>query len=163
MKLLLAISLLAVCTAAISVTYYFGYSLPRIHEEEKKAEREQAQNVQAVELARRCKEDGVLLFRDFHASMNDRNLTWDDPEYHFSKNLNTCLVYTRYIRSGFAATSYQFNEIVDIYGNRPVMWGWFKRDTSVKPWKEEVMDAPDDKPNSTSTQFLKEKAKLFSE
>jgi len=25
------------------------------------------------------------------------------------------------------------------------------------------MDAPDDKPNSTSTQFLKEKAKLFSE
>lgn len=72
--------------------------------------------------------------------------------------LNTCLVHTRSVSQGgdYGDNRYSlhFNQVTDVYANRPILFGWFKRISG----KEEVLDAPDpDVPNYTSTQFFAEK------
>jgi hypothetical protein len=53
--------------------------------------------------------------------------------------------------------------VIDVYSNRTILFGDFKRIVGDNP-KEEVLDTfKTDVPNYTSTQFLAEKQKLFSE
>ncbi len=61
------------------------------------------------------------------------------------------------------AASFHHNRVIDVYSNRTILFGDFKRIVGDNP-KEEVLDTfKTDVPNYTSTQFLAEKQKLFSE
>jgi hypothetical protein len=56
-----------------------------------------------------------------------------------------------------------FNQVVDVYANRTILYGWFERDNS----EEKLMDTPDagtpKVPNYTTKQYFTEEKKLFSE
>jgi hypothetical protein len=157
-------SALALCVAALSVAYYFAYYLPRAHDAELADQHRKTE----LELAQRCRTDGLKFFNDFSAEVNDPSLnyTWDDPEFHYSAKLNTCLVSVRYLRFGLdSATSFHYNRVVDVYGNRPILLGEFKRIVGVGDnSKEELLDTfKSGVPNYTSTQYFAEMKKLFSE
>jgi hypothetical protein len=163
MKALACLTLAAVCGSALSISYYFLYTLPHIREESERLDREQKQAAQNFEMTRRCQEDGNKFFNEYFRQTNERGLTWDTAEFHYSRKLNTCLIFTRYIQSLYPTVSLHYNELHDIYSSRLIIQGHFKRDTSVEPWKEEPLTLLDDTPNYMSDQFLKEKEKLFRE
>ncbi len=131
-------SALALCVAAFSVAYYFAYYLPRARD----AELADQHRKTDLELAQRCRTDGLKFFNDFSTEVNDPSLhyTWNDPEFHYSAKLNTCLVSVRYLRFGDdSATSFHYNRVVDVYGNRPILLGEFERTVGDNP-KEELLD-----------------------
>lgn len=164
MKLLAALALIAVCGAAGSVAYYFGYVLPHSRHAERIDALRTKEEERVLEAARACKEDGMKFYAGFQQAMNTKETTWDDPEFHFSKKLNTCLVRTRYIQTLYGTISFQYNQVTDIYANSALLYGWFKRDTSVNPFKETLMDTTEpDKPNYTSAEYFAAKNKLFGE
>jgi hypothetical protein len=61
------------------------------------------------------------------------------------------------------SSAWHFNQVVDVYGNYAILYGWFYRDTS----GEKVLDTPDSGtpkvPNYTAKQYFTERKKLFSE
>ncbi len=155
-----AVTVLALCVSSMSVAYYFAYYLPRVHDAELAGQRRK----EDFELAQRCRVDGLKFFGEFSREVNDPSLNyiWASPEFHYSAKRNTCLVHIRYIQS-LTAFSLHYNRVVDLYANRPVLFGWFKRTAGENP-KEELLDTLNaDVPNYTSTQYFEEKKKLFSE
>lgn len=106
-------------------------------------------------------EDGNKMFAQFKAEHQDKDLIWDPAEFHLSKELHTCLAHTRFIKGIDQNISLQYNEMFDVYGHMPLFYGWVKRDTSSSPWKEELIDTLDDKPNYISGKYFDEKAKAF--
>jgi len=164
MKVLTGLALITMSLAAASLAYYYGHVLPQSRASADAFERGQKDRSQIFEMNRRCQEDGEKFYRRFYADAVDRQLyLWDNPEYHYSRRLNTCLVYIRYINELSHGLSLHYNEVYNVYSNHPVLYGRFRRDTSQKPAKEETMDPLDDTPNHTSEGFFKEKEKLFQE
>jgi hypothetical protein len=150
---------LALCVAALSVAFHFAYYLPRAHDVELAGQRRK----EDIELAQLCRTDGLKLFGDFSNEVNDPSLhyIWDDPEFHYNRKLNTCLVAIRYFRFSDHTMTFQYNRVMDVYGNRPLLFCEFKRSVG-DDTKEEVLDTfHTGVPNYTSTQFLEEKKKLF--
>jgi FlaG/FlaF family flagellin (archaellin) len=91
---------------------------------------------------------------------------WDDPEYHYSSKLNTCLIHIRYVDQSFALSSlkvsYQYNQVIDIFSNKVILYGYFER--SVDNNTEKTIDTfHANIPNYTSIEYFKHKDKLFSE
>jgi hypothetical protein len=62
------------------------------------------------------------------------------------------------LNSGY---SQHYNQTVDVFSNKTILRGWFTRHT--KENKEEIIDLKDGIPNYTSTEYFKQKNKLFSE
>ena len=161
----MALAFITVCVAACTVTYYFGITLPRQHEAERREEAVAKESQHILEASRQCKEDGVRFAiqyrRENTAPPND---TWDDPQFHFSRKLNTCLVATRYITMA-SDFSMHYNEVWDIYGNRVVLYGHFKRlGAGTNSMTESVLDPMNDSvPNYTSEKYIPEMEKLFSQ
>ena len=154
---------LAICVAALSVAYYFADYLPRTHDAERTEQRRRAD----FDLAERCRTDGLKFFDKYYAENNDSRIDfrWDAPEFHYSSKLNTCLAHIRYV-SWSPGPAMHFNQVVDVYGNRPILFGWFERNESDGS-VETLMSTPDAGapkiPNYTSTKYFTEMKKLFSE
>lgn len=117
-----------------------------------------------LELAEKCSKAGREFYDQFRKNNFNPDYMWDEPEYHYNSRFNTCLIWVRYITFGTDnLPSYQYNEVIDIFSNKTILYGWFTRDTKNKD-KEEVFDTGHpDVPNYTSERFFKEKSKLFSE
>jgi hypothetical protein len=162
MRVLASLALGAVSAAGIAVAYYFGFVLPHVRESERVDAINEKQEARTLEASRRCKDDGERFYADLRRQ-GDNDALWDPPEFHFSVKLNTCLVHTRYVVPVYESVSNQYNELWDIYSNKHLFYGCVKRDASTKPWKEELLEMLDDKPNYTTTKFFEEKAKIFNE
>jgi hypothetical protein len=73
-------------------------------------------------------------------------------------------VSVRYLRfGGDSTTSFHYNRVVDVYGNRPILLGEFKRIVGDNPKEELLNTLQSGVPNYTSTQYFAEMKKLFSE
>jgi hypothetical protein len=160
-----AIIIISIIAVALSGVYYFAYYSPQI------ANEEMIQNKQRILLAdqEKCATDGAAYYRSFYSTTNLPGYTWDTPEYHYDSKLNTCLAYIRFIFQ--YGTPYvtlpiseQYNQVVDIYSNQTILYGWFKRDCSTTPCVEKLYDTSESSvPNYTSTQFFVQKEVLFGE
>lgn len=161
----MAVALVAVCVAACTVTYYFGVILPRQHEAERRDDTAAKEAQRLLEAARQCKEDGAKFAIQYRRDNTDlRNDMWDDPQFHFSHKLNTCLVAVRSVKLN-VDFSLHYNELWDIYANRVILYGHFRR---LHPEKgvgtETVLETNDEAvPNYTSEKYFPERDKLFSQ
>ena len=124
------------------------------------------------ELSERCSNAGKLYFQDFVRETNafgfsvKSQYSWDDPEYHYNSRLNTSLIHIRYMEFDKydSAVSRHYNQVVDIFSNKTMLRGWFRREVSDKnATKEAIIDINDGIPNYTSIEYYKQKNKLFSE
>jgi|GEM_PF-5370573 len=114
-----------------------------------------------LELAEKCSNAGKAYFDDFIRNNLPEGYLWDEPEYHYSSKLNTCLVHIRYMKLG-TKSSPQRNQVIDIFANKPVLYGWFERD--VEKNTETLTDPPNrGVPNYTSVEYFKRKDELFRE
>ena len=119
-----------------------------------------------LELAEKCSKAGKEYFDEFVKETNypGNNYLWDDPEYHYSSRLNTCLIHIRYVGLGLAQSS-QRNQVIDIFSNKRVLrvlYGWFERDG--EKHTETLTEPPNTNvPNYTSIEYFKQKEKLFNE
>jgi hypothetical protein len=118
-------------------------------------------------LAEKCSKAGQEYFDSFIKTNLPDGYIWDEPQYHYSSTLNTCLIHLRYIKLSSGSTpsslSSQRNEIIDIFSNKHILHGWFERD--VKNNTETLTNDPQhsDIPNYVSEEYFKRKDKLFSE
>jgi hypothetical protein len=114
-----------------------------------------------IELAEKCSKAGKAYFDEFLRHDFPEGYLWDDPEYHYSSRLNTCLIHIRYIKLGIPSSS-QRNQVIDIFSNKAVLYGWFERDGKTN------VETPTDPPhgdvqNFKSIEYFKQKDKLFRE
>ncbi len=120
-----------------------------------------------------CSKDGSAYNLNFWHSTDNSNTVgnkyvWDTPEYHYNSKLNTCLLYERYIQyDKFSnSLSYQYDQIIDVYSNKTILTGFFTRDVSVTPFKEDVGyfgNSSNGVPNYTSDEFFRQKNILFNQ
>jgi len=145
------LALVLVCIAAASVAYYHIKYLPRVRDAELVVQRRKAD----LENAQRCNKDAAKFSADFRDDMSselpDPGRDWYDPEMHFSRNLNTCLVEIGFGSRGNTSVS-QF--VYDVYSNREVMSTFF---VFVGGEEKDLLLGIDPK------KYRAEKAKLFSE
>lgn len=162
---------MALVIVALSIGYYFVIYLPQQDSlRQEQAKHEQAQEIQQQNLAnqQKCNKDASDYYTNFYIANNKTGNTWDRPEYHYNGQLNTCLLYVRYVYlyPYIATLSSHYNQVIDVYSNKTLLYGWFNRDTSVDPWKEDVGimgNVIGGVPNYTSIEFFTFKNKLFSE
>ena len=147
----------------VSLTFVFSCERPK----EQKLPKEKL-----FELSERCSTAGRSYFENFSRETNafafstKTRYTWDEPEYHYNSRLNTCLIHIRYIEFDKydSAISHHYNQVVDIFSNKTILRGWFRRKVDDKNGTDEtVTDMRDGIPNYTSVEYFKQKNKLFSE
>jgi hypothetical protein len=118
-----------------------------------------------LELAEKCSKAGKEYFRDFTKDTPIKGYLWDQPEYHYSNRLNTCLIHIKYVQldeTGTSGLSFHFNQVVDVFSNKTILYGWFDKNDETKI--ETLLEPPNkDVPNYNSSRYVEEKNKLFSE
>lgn len=119
-RALTALTLICGCIAAISVAYYSGLYLPRFHDAELAEQRRKTD----IENGQKCHEDGVKFYSDYRklpeSAAVSTFLTWynpSDPDTHFSRKRNTCLVETGFDQIVGGKPQREVM-VVDVYNNR---------------------------------------------
>ena len=116
-----------------------------------------------LELAEKCSKAGKEFFDQYTKNNYDPQNRWDEPEYHYNSRLNTCLIHIRFITlTDKTAYTFQYNQVIDIFSNKPILYGWFDRDVE-KNTESLLGTMQKEVPNYTSTEYFKQKNKLFSE
>ena len=116
-----------------------------------------------LELAEKCSKAGREFIKGYFARNNQEGCLWDEPEYHYNSRLNTCLIHIRYLYMlPNSMLSLHYNQVIDIFANKPILYGYFQRD-SEKNTETLLESATGDAPNYTSIEYFKQKNKLFSE
>ena len=110
------------------------------------------------ELSEKCYKYGKEYVAEFLRTQLDAKETYDEPEYHYSMKLNSCLVHLRTIQM-MGPTSIHHSRLVDVFANKLLMHGYFRRDND----EEKLLEHFDDAPNFTAAAYFKEKDKYFSE
>jgi hypothetical protein len=154
MRILAALALIAVIAVAASAVYYFSYTLPRMREAEIAAERKRQDSTRALSLAQKCRSDGMRFFENRKEDRDTELTVWDDPEFHFNKSLNTCLVdfgYRFRLKSG---GELEDEWIWDIYSNRSIADSHARTDEAGKVIGDGQLRVDS---------FLAKKTKLFAE
>jgi hypothetical protein len=113
-----------------------------------------------LELAEKCSKAGKIYFDDFIRKNLPEGFLWDEPEYHYSMKMNTCLIHIRYV-SPTKPSSHR-NQVIDIFSNKTILYGWFERD-SAKNTETLSEIVGDNAPNYRSIEYFEKKDKLFSE
>ncbi len=114
-----------------------------------------------LELAEKCSKAGKAFFTEYISTKLPEGFLWDEPEYHYSSKLNTCLIHIRYV-SLSPKHSIHRNQVIDIFANKHILYGWFNRDTEKQI--ETLSDSMNgDSPNYTSNEYFIQKDKLFKE
>ena len=72
----------------------------------------------------KCAEDGKkfageYLAEETSALLPQEQSAWDDPEFHYNTELQTCLVRTRFVALG--VVTYQHARVTDLSGNKSVI------------------------------------------
>jgi hypothetical protein len=119
--------------------------------------------VQLMDLKEKCAKVGREFTASYQRSNYDKDNLWDEAEYHYSPKLNTCLAHERYVRFIVnGRLSAHYNAVIDVFTNKPILYGYFTRDTKDKT--ETVVETGDGNVlNVTSTEYFKRKNQLFSE
>ena len=99
--------------------------------EELKKENQKLLQEKKLELSEKCSLTGKIYFDDFIRRNLPEGFLWDEPEYHYSTKLNTCLIHIRYVSQGPYIFSHR-NQIIDIFANKPILYGCFERDRDKK-------------------------------
>jgi hypothetical protein len=116
-----------------------------------------------LEFAEKCSKSGKVYFNSYIATNLPDGYLYDEPEYHYSSRLNTCLVHIRFVYSAADGEhSFHSNQVIDIFANKVLLQGHFTRDNKLKTEKLDD-DTFNDAPNFTSTEYFKQKDILFSE
>ena len=125
------------------------------------AERQRlAAEEQAHQHSLRCAEDGkkfaaAYLAEEQSAALPRNQTAWDDPVFHYSKELGTCLVRTRFIELG--NVTYQHAKVTDLSSNKAVIESFVKLtpdpNKSDGTLKEELSDLILGSPNLTRAAF----------
>ncbi|MGA2215839.1 MAG: hypothetical protein ABSH31_21385 [Bryobacteraceae bacterium] len=146
--------------AALSVAYYFGRYQPRANDSELDGQRRKVD----LENAQRCNADARKFYSEFvraHPPISGGwNRDWDEPEMHFSARLNTCLVHIGSVEINrqfpSQTNSVHKSQVVEIYSNRAILYGWFERG---QDGIEKLIDPADRTvPNYSSTMYLAERS-----
>jgi hypothetical protein len=165
-RILHGLCLVSVTVAAVVVAYYFGVTLPQSHREELTLMRASRR----LELARQCASDGRRFSSEFikaHPPMPGRwEREWDEPEFHHSAALNTCLVYVHSVefdRPRLTITNSIHNSyVMDVFSNKALLQSFVERspqDHAELP----PMDLGNGENNLSSKEFLAKKDRLFRE
>jgi hypothetical protein len=108
----------------------------------------------------KCAEDGKKFAKEYLAEEASavspgHQTAWDDPEFHYSAELGTCLVRTRFVEMG--VVTYQHARVTDVSSNKALLESYVKlspdptkTDGSVK---EEAFDVLPGKPNLSRAEF----------
>jgi len=119
-----------------------------------------------LEFAEKCSKSGKEYYDQFIRDRGNvfKNYVWGDPEFHYNSRLNTCLVDIKFSKLWGPNLSYSthFYQVIDVFANKPLLYGWFQRD-AVKNTETLNHSVIDDVPNYTSVEYYKQKNKLFSE
>ena len=140
----------------ISLILVAALSLAGCDQNSQKEEKLSREN--KLELSEKCYKYGKEYFADFLKRQLDEKEIYDEPEYHYSMKLNTCLVNIRTVQVT-DELSFHNSRLVDIFSNKILMHGYFSRVKGV----EKLMRPDDDAPNFTSDEYFKRKDKYFSE
>jgi len=142
-----------VCFAAISATYYYAKYLPRVHDAELAEQRRKTD----LGNTQRCNKDALNFYSDYRADFRKEymsaGLDWSDPEMHFNKKLNTCLVEITARSDVTSGGSLYEQSVTDIYSNREII----RTAYTYEGFQEKAFGQMDHKGYSA------EKAKLFGE
>jgi hypothetical protein len=118
-----------------------------------------------LELSGKCSKAGKEFFEEYVAKNSnpavEPYLLWDEPEFHYSRHLNTCLVHISYSYFNKDVSPATLNHIIvlDVFANKEILGSHY----SVRNNTEEILKTYDSKPNFTRIEYLKRKSKLFSE
>lgn len=152
------VSVLFVIFVIIGLVAYF-YNKQMIFEFEKqKTVAQEKQN----ELAQKCAVDGKKYFQDYQTQNNYQSIVWDEPEYHFSDKLNSCLLWFRFTDQGNGGVipPLQRNQIIDLNSNKIIL----SSDVAIYPNKEEIIPSYNtERPSISRNDFFKQKQTLMSE
>lgn len=141
--------------AVLAAAYLYNKQLNLEAEKQRAAIQEQLH-----QRALRCAEDGkkfaaAYLAEEQSALLPREQSAWDDPEFHYNTELNTCLVRTRFVALG--NVTYQHARVTDLSSNKAVIESYVKltpdpskTDGSLK---EEVSDILMGKPNLLRSAF----------
>ena len=157
-KALISLACVLVCLAAASVAWYFSMYLPRAHD----ADRVIQQSKIDLESTQRCNADSLKFSSNYRLDMasflpESRSWSWNDPEMHFSKKRNTCLVevgWSYLVKAGYVDRT---NVVLDIYSNSEVV----RIDYAFVDGKERVELSSSGL--KSSEQYRARKEKLFTE
>ena len=77
----------------------------------------------------KCADDGKKFAAEYLAEETSAQLpreqsAWDDPEFHYNTELQTCLVRTRFVMLG--AVTYQHARVTDFSSNKSVLESYVK-------------------------------------
>jgi len=115
-----------------------------------------------LEFAEKCSKSGKAYFVQYRTDNLPDGWLWDEPEYHYSARLNTCLVHIRFIYASSVGSGFSMhdNKVIDIFANKILLQGKFTREKNMEKISESTMS---DAPNFTSEEFFKRKEVLFNE
>jgi hypothetical protein len=154
-KAVTVVMLVLVCIAGICVAYYFVRFLPGVRD----AERVEQRRKTDLERAQRCNTDAKRFYADFRKRISsespESSSSWHDPEMHFNRKLNTCLVEIGWddIRGdGLYRTEF----LLDVYSNGDIISTFYTFERG-EPKPVPFAGGMDPK------QYLAEKNRLFGE
>ena len=110
------------------------------------------------ELSEKCYKYGKEYVAEYLRTLDSKE-RYDEPEYHYSMKLNTCLVHVRIVEM-MGELSIHNSRVVDVFANKILVHGNFSRNNGVEKLLEQIFD---DAPNYTAAEYFKQKDKYFSE
>jgi hypothetical protein len=124
-RTLTRLTLVLVCIASVSVAYYYARYLPRLRNAEFTEQRRKTD----LANSQRCNMDGRKFYADYQKDMSsvvapDSGRLWHDPETHFDRKMNTCLVeigWNNRTRDQFYVTEF----VIDVYTNHEVISAYY--------------------------------------
>ncbi len=108
----------------------------------------------------KCADDGKkfaaeYLAEEASALLPQEQSAWDDPEFHYNTELQTCLVRTRFVTLG--TVTYQHARVTDLSSNKPVLESYVKLTPDPGKtdgsFKEELSDLILGRPNLSRSAF----------
>jgi len=151
MKNKIIIVIIVVLVAVASSAYFIGHGSNNL-----------------VENQKQCATDGKVFFQNWLQTALMKGDLSDSPEYHFSRKLNTCLVYVGknniWSPSGGSTSNYNVLYIYDIYTNKPILQSWTLRTCNGDQCIERI-ETPyfSDVQNVGNTDFFAKKKVVMSE
>ena len=117
-----------------------------------------------LELSEKCAKDGAQYFSTYRKE-GDPEDSYDDPEYHYSEKLNTCLVHIHsvsFIEDAKGVTIHNSN-ITDIFSNKILLQSHTIRTVALGSVSESLSEPANQLPNLSTRDYYKNKDKLMSE
>lgn len=115
----------------------------------------------------RCGEMGQQFSDRFKKEYVSDSTHWENPEFHYSKALGTCLVYTEVIDGMFSKeiAIWYYRRVTDVYSNKVLAYSRYLVNRNDPAKKEKLVDLSNvgDAMNLSSEKFAEAKRRLFSQ